>query len=175
MQKLKGHHKNPENPEFKVEYGIVGDEFKVSGSYEGKLYVSDDFKVEGFDNWLLWEFDVFELFLTRGHPQGHYLEIQFSPLGQKLALLIKRPREDFDFYVPKTFKLENTIDDQGWKFKCTIKATDIPGSDSIIHGNLHSCIHKAPSRCYLGTEINKEDVPDFHRPELFIKLGEFNG
>lgn len=175
MQKLKGHHKNPQNPEFKVEYGIKGDEFTVSGSYKGELNVCHDFKLEGFNNWRLWEFDVFELFLTRGHPAGHYLEVQFSPLSQKLALMIKKPREDFDFFVPETFKLENFTNEQVWEFKCSLKASDIPGRNPVIRGNLHSCLHKAPNRSYLGTEINREDVPDFHRPDLFIKLGELNG
>ena len=175
MQILKGHGNNPFSPNFKIDYGIKGDCFWVEGIYQGELNTNSSFDKEGYKNWGLWEFDVFELFLTRQHKDGHYIEIQFSPLDQKLALYIKRPREEYEFFHPETFEVVNNCDDEGWKFKCSVLASDIPGDGLTLSGNLHACLLESKSRCYLGTNLNKEQKPDFHRPDLFIKLGEFDG
>lgn len=175
MQNLRGHHKNPHEPEFQVSYEISGDVFQVKGEYQGPFHVNREFSEDGFENWGLWEFDVFELFLTRDDKCGHYLEIQFSPLSQKLALLIKKPREDFEYFAPQTFCLNSVFEGEYWRFDCSVKASDIPGDSNILKGNLHSCLFKSEERCYLGLGLNKEEKPDFHRPDLFLNLGVFNG
>lgn len=174
MTYLTPHHANLEsNHSVNLEYSVASNqvvvEFKVKTD---SVNVSDAFSMAGFDNPGLWDFDVVEVFIQRKSQKNHYLELQCSPLGQKFALLVKKPRQE-------TIKIENLntqfevseIGD-GFKIKFTIPASDIPGDGSEIYANFFACLGASNSRSYYGLNINSEKKPDYHRPELFKKIGQ---
>lgn len=164
------------------EHSNVKRSHQVSVHYEvgNKLEVS--FKVEtnsgwntkhrfGTDprkNWGLWDYDVVECFF--GNKEGQYLEVQLSPLSQGFNLVITEPRKIF--YTPLDYhpSFYSEWDDKVWKAKMSlpIDYLDIEGD---LYGNFFACLGKPEAREYFA--LNTDDVkktPDFHRPELFIKL-----
>ena len=58
-----------------------------------------------------------------------------------------------------------------WVAIFKIPLSEIPGSGNKLYGNFFSCLG-SDTRSYYALNINTEDTPDFHRPDLFIKLGE---
>lgn len=140
--------------------------FEVKAS---DLNLNEEFSRASWVNMGLWEFDVVEVFLQRKNPENHYLELEISPLGQKLAILIKKPREDF-----ATVELVNTeasaeITPEGFVATFIIKDSDIPGASGEIIGNAHACLGKR-QRNHFSLFDGNEDKPDFHRPELFQRI-----
>lgn len=123
------------------------------------------------DNWGLWDYDVVEVFLKKENTNS-YLELQTSPLNQPFALIIEKPREKY--FSPKDLLLsiENEVLEQKWKAKITIPISSIPGEGSKIFGNCFACLGKQENREYFALNLNSEQTPDFHRPELFIQLGD---
>ena len=138
---------------------------------EGHPYCSENFS-SSFKNWGLWEFDVFEIFLTREEKRLPYLELQISPLDQKFALLVKKPRVEADYpqYLP--FQTKTILDANCWKSAFTVPLKNIPGEGKTVYGNLHAIIGE--KRAHYSLRLNHEETPDFHRPELFAKLGEIS-
>ena len=135
-----------------------------------RLNCSDRFTSDGWVNEKLWNFDVVELFLTR-QENGPYLELQVSPLSQKLALLIKKPREVVECYEPRMSSIGAVITDIGFSADFKIHHSDIPGHSNIVIGNTHACLGTT-YRSYYSLFEGSDDVLDFHRPEFFQKLGE---
>jgi hypothetical protein len=124
-------------------------------------------------NWELWNFDVVEAFLQlRSHEadiSAPYLEIQVSPLNQKLALLILKPRVTFFTPLVLDFisKIETT--DSKWSTQIKLNLTQEFLSAGELWGGFFACLG-GPQRSYLALNPNPEEKPDFHRPELFKKL-----
>lgn len=171
-KKLKLHNSCAVHHSVDVEWIIDGD--YVHFDFEINNYIPNqniDFGSDYKENQGLWDFDVVEVFIKR-EDSSEYLEVQSSPLNQPFALNIELPREKF--YVPEildlavsNFTLNNT-----WKSTITIGLNSIPGNSNKLIGNCFSCLGSAEQREYFALNINTESKPDFHRPELFIELGE---
>jgi len=125
-----------------------------------------EFKNKSIENWGLWNFDVIEIFLTYSKTQ--YLELQVSALDQKFALIVTKPRVEFEY--PKDIELQSTIDlskDQ-WSGELIINKKDIPQGDLNLTGSVYAILGEP--REYYAINPNREENPDFHRPDLFGDL-----
>lgn len=125
-------------------------------------------------NWGLWNKDVFEAFLQlRTHVndlKAPYLEIQVSPLNQPFALIITEPRKTF--FAPKNLDYKTSVEvtDKFWTGKMELVLPDeLQGTE--LFGGFFSCLAQEP-REYFALDPNPEANPDFHRPELFLRLDE---
>lgn len=123
-------------------------------------------------NWELWNFDVVESFLQPRQDADDllapYLELQVSPLNQPLAVVILKPRAAF--FTPMKLQLEHKVELTAERWRTDVKVV-LPDEFKFgqLYGGFFACLGAAP-RTYLSTNPNPEDRPDFHRPELFIKL-----
>ncbi|MBY0516692.1 MAG: hypothetical protein K2P81_07285 [Bacteriovoracaceae bacterium] len=124
-------------------------------------------------NWELWNFDVVEAFLQlRNHPNdihAPYVEIQVSPLNQKLALVILKPRVSFFTPLNLDFTSQTQKSDSKWSTQIKLTLPSALLSQGELWGGLFACLG-SHERSYLALNPNPEDKPDFHRPELFKKL-----
>ncbi len=175
MTKLQAHHQNSEssfgpNIQWSIDNDQIEFEFSIDGYSKKKRNLNPEMKGAFNENWGLWDYDVVEVFIRFGN--GPYLEIQCSPLEQVFALNITTPREDFSFPDKIESKVMAGIHDQTWVSTLTISFKDIPGfnEDTNLNGNCFSCLGLADSREYYALNINKEDGPDFHRPDLFVEF-----
>lgn len=132
-----------------------------------ELTTNSEFSLDGVSNMGLWEYDVCEAFIHRYKDKGPYLEVQVSPLNQKLALNIVKPREQVESISKLDFqsKTQNTV--TGFEVFMDIAITEIPGDTDIISGGLFACLGPKERRVYFSLNPNLEPEPDFHRPELF--------
>lgn len=125
-------------------------------------------------NWGLWNKDVIESFLqlrkTKGDLTAPYLEIQVSPLNQPFALMIVEPRKTF--HAPEALDFTSSVEltDKLWTGKMEVTLPDSMSGDHLF-GGFFSCLGSEPREFY-ALEPNPEDKPDFHRPELFLRLDE---
>ena len=174
-------HKLVQHPEYLrpnhkvfVDYSLTNDCVEIQFKVEtDKLITSNDFKTNGFENWGLWNFDVVEVFLQKSSQTDRYLELQVSPLGQKLAIDIFKPREDHRIKVDYQGTMESMITPFGFDAKFSVPLNEIPGDDKVVFGNFTACLGLTNRRSYSAISINDEDKePDFHIPRLFQKLGE---
>lgn len=140
---------------------------------DGQNWVTDPrFGSDPRKNWELWNFDVVESFLQprRDVTSTHapYLELQVSPLNQPLALMILKPR--VAVYVPLHLKLEHKVELTPTRWLTTLKV-ELPEEldRGELHGGLFACLGSGP-RSFLALNPNPDERPDFHRPELFVKL-----
>jgi hypothetical protein len=123
-------------------------------------------------NWGLWNKDVVEAFLQlRSHShdiKAPYLEIQLSPRNQPFALIITEPRKIFS--APKVLNFSHHVSLEGrcWRAHMQVTPPDELKGD-VLYGGFFSCLEHDP-REYFALEPNPEPHPDFHRPELFLKL-----
>ena len=135
-----------------------------------QYYTKDSFNPVSWDNWGLWEYDVVEVFIKRGKSSSDYLELQVSPLGQKLALLIHKPRVELEKVVPSLTAVKVNFDSKTFKASFMINASDIPGEGNEIWGNLHSILGPTGNQSFYSLHPGP-GKPDFHRPEYFQKWG----
>lgn len=125
-------------------------------------------------NWGLWNKDVIESFLQlRKNPEdvkAPYLEIQLSPLNQPFALMIVEPRKTF--HAPETLDFKTSVElmDKLWSGKMEVVLPKSMEGD-LLYGGFFSCLG-ADAREFYALEPNPEASPDFHRPELFLRLDE---
>ena len=174
MYVLSSHINNPESHylvsmDYKLEQSFLRIHFTVEFQ---KLFVSNAFSLDSFKNWGLWETDVVEIFITRSEQRTPYLELQFSPLSQKFALIVETPRQQFSYPEELDVKVKSHVNTKSWDCEIHVPFHQIPGSSQEIYGNFHACLGESVKRCYYGYQINSEVSPDFHRPDLFKKLGE---
>lgn len=123
-------------------------------------------------NWELWNFDVVESFLQlRAHPDdtsAPYLELQVSPLGQPLCLIIQRPRVSFYTPLGLSFRPEVRLAPGLWETQVDVELpASFPAGE--LYGGLFACLGENP-RSFHALNPNPEERPDFHRPELFRRL-----
>lgn len=139
---------------------------KYSVSSQSGFRTNDDFALDTIENWGLWEYDVIEIFLT--YNKSQYLELQVSPLNQKFALLISKPRVDFKY--PKEIKVESKVNlsKTQWGGEFNINKKDIPQGELNLKGSVFAIL--GDPREYYAINPNPEDSADFHRPELFGEL-----
>lgn len=123
-----------------------------------------------YKNWGLWECDVFEAFLMFENAH-EYLEIQVSPLGQKFALLVQEPRKRWSYPEKCPFESQVVRTGSKVKVKVLVALEAIPGDfNATLLGNMHAILHK--ERRHFSLLPNPEQIPDFHRPDLFLRLLE---
>lgn len=123
-------------------------------------------------NWELWNFDVVETFLQlrqeASDVQAPYLELQVSPIGQALQLIILKPR--VSFYTPLALEMnvQSRLEGDRWATEVEL---ELPAefSDGVLWGGMFACLG-ASERGFYSLNPNPEAKPDFHRPELFTKL-----
>ena len=135
-------------------------------------HVNPQFGEDPRKNWELWNWDVVEAFLQlRTHAadtKAPYLELQISPRGQALCLVILRPREAFYTPLERPIKCSVELFEGGLATQVEVELpADLVGEE--LWGGLFSCLGKAP-REYYALNPNPEERPDFHRPELFLRL-----
>jgi hypothetical protein len=128
----------------------------------------------------LWNFDVVEIFLQwRRNPldfTAPYLECELSPDGNKLSLIIIRPRKRTATPWQWDYEFKHTKTDILWKAQLNIPIPrDLPimketTSYPLLYGGAFACLGPGDKREYYALRPNAEDRPDFHRPELFIPL-----
>lgn len=173
---LKKHGAGVASHTIKVNWNLEGStlfiEFTVN-KRSGRPWLSDEvFTHDWSKNWGLWNKDVVEAFLQlRSSPddtKAPYLEIQVSPRNQPFALIITEPRKIFA--APKELDFFHEVLVEGRSWKTSMKVTlppELKGTD--LYGGFFSCLEHDP-REYFALEPNPEQNPDFHRPELFLKL-----
>ncbi len=123
-------------------------------------------------NWELWNFDVVETFLQlRRHAQdihAPYLELQVSPLGQALQLIILKPRVSFYTPLSLEFQAHTRLLGNQWMTEVQVELPqDFPQGE--LWGGMFACLGST-ERGFYSLSPNPEAKPDFHRPELFEKL-----
>jgi hypothetical protein len=175
---LSKHSQSTAHHSIKVEWAREADLVSVSFTVQkrdGSPWKTDPaFSQDWSKNWGLWNNDVVESFLQlRSAPedlQAPYLEIQVSPLNQPFALIITEPRKTF--FAPQilSFTTESEVEGRSWRAKLSVKLPgDLKGSS--LYGGFFSCLALSDgSREFYALEPNPEATPDFHRPELFVRL-----
>ena len=159
---------------WKREGRVVSIDFQVQKRSSAPWLSDESFSGDFTKNWGLWNKDVVEAFLQlRSFPQdlkAPYLEIQVSPLNQPFALVIVEPRKTFHAPVDLKFETNVHLEGRGWGgvMKVTLPE-ELKGDD--LYGGCFACLSENP-REYFALMPNPEESPDFHRPELFIKLEE---
>jgi len=140
------------------------------------FHCNEEFKNSPF-NWKLWEWDVVEAFLQLRSDEedknAPYLEIQVSPLNQRLLLIITKPRQKF--YSPLNFDFESktTITKGKWETKIEMKLPqEHLGSGKLLYGNFFACLGEGQKRRFFAQVINQDKEPNFHIPENFTKITE---
>ena len=162
----------------KIEWEFSSNEVTIHFTAQKRTsrpWLADETKTDDWSkNWGLWNADVVEAFLQLRADEkdlkAPYLEIQVSPLNQPFALIITEPRKTF--FPPKTldFSHEVLVDGKSWKSTLKVKLPDeLKGS--MLYGGFFACLDHEP-REFFALEPNPENNPDFHRPELFLKLHE---
>jgi hypothetical protein len=149
-------------------------QFSLQKRSSGAWVSNPSFSSEYSKNWGLWDADVVESFLQlRQSPDdvtAPYLEIQVSPRNQPFALIITKPREKY--YVPEglDFKTHVEVGPRTWTAMMeVVLPAELPGE--FLYGGFFACLSESPREFY-ALEPNPEINPDFHRPELFLKLDE---
>lgn len=128
----------------------------------------------------LWERDVVEVFL-RPAEIDEYFEIELSPLGQWLDLLVRRPRVDHDFSWRSKMKSRVRIDRRAcvWTAEVALpwepmlSAARIrrpPQTDDLWRINFYRIAGKPPERRYYSWQPTFSLEPDFHVPSAFGML-----
>ena len=172
MIKLQAHRSNPRsNSDICVTHKLRDKYLEVFFNVKTDIApsISKDFSKEGFDNIGLWNFDVCEVFVRRG-GSGAYIELEASPLGQKLALKITKPRIDVGPFEPKNTVISSSRTADGFKSHFKIAISDIPGRGNKIEGNYFCCLGNNDGRSYFAMNINNDTNADYHRPELFMRI-----
>ena len=141
-------------------------------------YPTQDEKFHPFAQWKLWESDVVEIFLQwRLHPDdfsASYLEINFSPTGAALSLVIFKPRVSFATPITHFFKATHNFslkdDSEIWELEVSGKWPLLICPQGHLWGAYHACLGPQPFRDYLGANIVPGPGPDFHRPQFFLPM-----
>ncbi len=153
---------------YKVEYEafVENSNLIVEYNIQAKLdwNCSNSFSSDYFKNWGLWDFDVFEIFVQdKNQSQTHYTEFQVSPLNQCFCLEIVRPREIFFTPLEKEFYSEVELNDNKWSGKLIIPVS----KNSDLYIGVFSML--GINKEFFSNNPN-QGKPDFHRPELFMRL-----
>jgi hypothetical protein len=119
-------------------------------------------------NWLLWNYDVVEVFLQkRTHGSlDPYMEFQATPTGEELVLEIYRPR--VQYACPLVANNLFSHQQQGHRWTATFHSKLDTEIEHYYIGAF-ACLGQ-DAREYLSLNPNPEMQPDYHRPELFLPL-----
>lgn len=175
---LKKHSPGHADHSVKIEWSNVNREvfvkFSITKRTSAPWSTDSVFTQDWLKNWGLWNKDVVEAFIqlrsSAEDTRAPYLEVQLSPLNQPFALIITEPRKTF--YPPKTLELshETNVEGRVWSGSMNFKLPEeLEGT--LLYGGFFACLGEG-SREFHALEPNPESNPDFHRPELFLPLGE---
>lgn len=164
------------NHRIKVEWiridRTVSISFEVQKRVGNEFFSNDAFTDDWSKNWGLWNHDVVEAFLQLRSSQDDikapYLEIQVSPVNQPFALIITEPRKHFYAPAKLDFRTETHVEGKIWRSKLEVTLPEELQGQQLF-GGFFACLENE-SREFYALELNPEDRPDFHRPELFQPL-----
>lgn len=109
----------------------------------------------------LWEHEVVELFILGS--DGHYTEIELSPSGHHLVLMLDGVRSPVATGLPMAFEVQ--VADGRWAGTARLDAAYLPPAPWRINA---TAIHGSGSeRTYLSWVPLPGDEPDFHQPSVF--------
>ena len=118
--------------------------------------------------WLLWEYEVVEAFFLNSNTK-EYLELEFGPHGQHLAIIFKECRKPWKKCLELTYNCE--IYENKWTGSAVIPWDYFPSETNkfnafAMHGTNDKRVYEAlfPVPKSLFTE------PDFHRLEYFQNM-----
>eukprot|EP00095_Tigriopus_kingsejongensis_P007730 maker-scaffold1133_size60293-snap-gene-0.6 protein:Tk07730 transcript:maker-scaffold1133_size60293-snap-gene-0.6-mRNA-1 annotation:"upf0462 protein c4orf33-like protein" len=119
----------------------------------------------------LWDFEVVEFFfLARDGTDNHYLELEFGPHGQHLALLLTGDKTCLEHSLPLEYTSEIERDSMTWTGLVFVPYAYFP--PGVTHFNvygIHASGPKVPpgSRVYEALFPVPGDGPNFHRTNHF--------
>lgn len=149
--------------------GILVAEFEVSGpSPRVNRELPGDRSV-----WGLWDWDVVELFVAANPQSSSYLEVQLSPLGQWVEILIHEPRRRWDAEFRSGFRGSVTpYDGKRWQARLEVPlfALGWDGDQRSVRGNAFAILGDEPAREHFSRFLPEQARPDFHLPEYFNVL-----
>jgi len=112
----------------------------------------------------LWDYEVVEAFFLS--DDGRYLEIELSPHGQHLVLLLNGCRNMLKDRLPLQY--EQSINGSVWKGKASIPAAYLPAGVTKFNAYaIHGSGDKRMYEALYPAEQGKHQQPDFHRLEYF--------
>lgn len=144
-------------------------EFEVKTDNQ-TFFTDSVYSKESFQNWGMWEHDVFEIFIATQN-NAPYLELQLSPLNQPFALIITEPHKSWNYPIDwDTFIHHSEVIDNFWKGTIDIELDKIPNysDDKTLFINAFGIFGE--SREYYAWQPNPEPKPDHHRPDLFREI-----
>lgn len=118
----------------------------------------------------LWNYEVVELFFLASST-NHYIELEFSPYGHYLVLLLLDRRKPLKDMLPlDEYRVELLQSNQWWHGRALVPRAHFPARINLfnayaIHGQGEKRIYEA-----LYPAPPESDQPDFHRLELFQPL-----
>jgi len=118
----------------------------------------------------LWSFEVVELFVAGAQDEDgrpRYTEIELSPHGHHLVLELVGERNVVRRLLPLAYRA--AVDGGRWRGEAVLSRRYLPpppyrGNAFAIHG-------RDAGRRYLAASPVPGEKPDFHRVDLFPKLG----
>ena len=171
MLELRGHHSNLHNS-FQIGFEIQLFEkkglirFKVSRQDKLEWHTSSHFSAGPRGNWGLWNYDVVEVFLMPAKQTSYqYQEIQVSPLNQTFALNIISPRKVFYSPLKTEYRTRVRQSENIW-------TSEIEVNQSIKNYQIGAFACLGETREFYSLNPNLEENPDFHRPELFLRVNK---
>jgi hypothetical protein len=149
--------------------GLLRAEFRVEGP---RPRVNPALPV-GVSQWGLWDWDVVEVFVSAGQANTPYLELQLSPLGQHVELLIHEPRRRWDAEFRSGFRGETRPwDGRAWTARFEVPLTPLGwnGDPVRVRGNFFAILGEPERREYFSAFLPPQAQPDFHLPDRFRPL-----
>ncbi len=129
-------------------------------------------KNQSYKNWKLWEYDVFEVFLQFRDTElayiAPYLEMQVSPLEQKLNLLILEPRRVYQTLLNDQFTINVNEQKRELEIYIDLQKLDIDKTE-LLYGGFFSCLGGAGQRLYFSN-LDLGEKLDFHQPKSFVRI-----
>jgi len=123
--------------------------------------------------WKLWDYEVVEAFFLG--DDENYLEVEISPFGQHIVLLLKGKQNAVNFCLP--LKVETNIieEENSWTGKAYIPASYFPVN--VTKFNAYAIHGKDETRTYLAlypVPKGKYEYPSFHRLEHFQPISFYD-
>lgn len=129
-------------------------------------------KDKSYKNWKMWEYDVFEIFLqfrkNENDIKAPYVEMQATPLSQKLNLLIIKPRSICQILLYDQFEIKLSDNEKKITFKIDLNELEIKKTP-FLYGGFFSCLGIEPKRKYFSS-IELKGKLDFHQPMNFVRI-----
>lgn len=116
----------------------------------------------------LWEHEVVELMLLGDDER--YLEVELSPHGHQLVLLLEGRRCVVQQGLPLDFEVEASDSGKRWSGRARLPAAWVPPACDRV--NAYAIHGVGEARRYLAFRPVGGERPDFHRLERFARLDE---